>query len=239
MECQPLQATDATARRVSDQANSERLADRWQRPGLGRLYRRSGAAGRRAHKDGAQCRRLLAPLAGTGWLLDAPSGSGRLFEQLSGLPLRYLGIDISAEMLSAHPRPERLVRARLEALPLADAAVDWAVCCRLLHHLPESEDWLVALRELRRVARRGVLFSFFDARSWPAWRARLRGRDRDRAGRRFRSRATVSAWCGAAGLTEPRFAAQSGWFSAQTFALCQPAADGTADGRACVAENGA
>lgn len=224
MECTPRPTTAATAPGVSGQVAAKPLTERWQQPGLGRRYRRGGAAGRRAHKDGAQCRRLLTPLAGTGWLLDAPTGSGRLFEQLSGLPLRYLGIDISAEMLSAHPCPTRLVLARVEALPLADGAVDWVLCCRLLHHLPESDDWLLALRELRRVARQGVLFSFFDARSWPGWRARLRGQERDRAGRFYRSRATVSAWCRAAGLTKPHFEAQSGWFSAQTFALCRPAA---------------
>jgi SAM-dependent methyltransferase len=218
MDCPPRQTPEAGT-------DLEGLAARWRTPGLGQRYRAQGAAGRRAHKDGEQCRRILTPLGGTGWLLDAPAGSGRLWNQLGTRPLRYVGLDISTDMLRAHPCPGRIVRARVDALPLADRSIDWVVCCRLLHHLSSAREWLLTLRELGRVARRGLLFSYFDASSWPAWRARLRGQRQDRAGRRYRSRAEITAWCLEAGLTAPRFEAQSGWFSAQAFALCQPAQD--------------
>jgi hypothetical protein len=162
---------------------------------------------------------LAASAAPGAWLLDCPAGSGRLFPALSTLPLRYLGLDASPSMLAAHPAGSRICLARLERLPLADRSIDWVLCNRLLHHMPAGPVLEGALAELWRVARRGLCFSWFDAHSWPAWRQRWRGRDRDRAGRFYLPRSAIAAACARAGLPRPEFRSQSGWFSAQSFAL--------------------
>lgn len=202
----------------------ERLAARWAGRAAGVRYRRDRGALRRAGKDGRSVHACLArELAGSdpesGWLLDCPAGSGRLFPALSRLPLRYLGLDASLPMLAAHPAGARTALARLERLPLLDHSVDWVVCNRLLHHLPAGPALEAALAELWRVARRGLCFSWFDARSWPAWRQRWRGQARDRAGRYFLPRSAIATACARAGLPAPQFRSQSGWFSAQSFAL--------------------
>jgi ubiquinone/menaquinone biosynthesis C-methylase UbiE len=142
-----------------------------------------------------------------------------LFPALSTLPLRYLGFDASESMLAAHPAGARICLARLERLPLADGSVDWVLCNRLLHHMPAGAALEGALAELWRVARRGLCFSWFDAHSWPAWRQRLCVRDRDRAGRFYLPQSAIAAACARAGLPRPEFRSQSGWFSAQAFAL--------------------
>lgn len=202
----------------------EELAARWASAAAGQRYRRARGALRRADRDGRSVRAWLAEeLAGSAghgaWLLDCPAGSGRLFPALAALPLRYLGLDASRPMLAAHPAGAHVCLARLERLPLADQSIDWVLCNRLLHHLPDGPALESALAELWRVARTGLCFSWFDARSWPAWRQRWRGRTRDPAGRFYLSRQNIAAACARAGLPPPEFRAQSGWFSAQSFAL--------------------
>ncbi len=104
--------------------------------------------------------------------VDVPCGSGRLTPFLSTRYQRLVSLDISPTMLQAHPGTWRL-RASAFALPLPNQSFDVVICCRLFHHLRENDKRQALLEELLRVARGPVLMSFWDARSWHAWRRKV------------------------------------------------------------------
>jgi SAM-dependent methyltransferase len=108
-------------------------------------------------------------------VLDAPCGAGRLRGVLERRGLRCVGADFSRAMLDeAAQRGEGpLVQADLLRLPFRDDAFDVVVCCRLLHHLNEVEEFEAAVRELVRVSQRLIVASFWDSASWHAWRRRV------------------------------------------------------------------
>jgi len=77
-----------------------------------------------------------------------------------GWRVRVLAGDVSPEILQLAKRQVGpgvdLAVMDGRCLPLADASVDVAVCSLLLHHLP-PDGAVALLREMRRVARRGVV----------------------------------------------------------------------------------
>jgi ubiquinone/menaquinone biosynthesis C-methylase UbiE len=127
-------------------------------------------------------------------ILDVATGGADIpravlaWTQERGLYARVLATDISSEVLRAAAgtsRPERAVAAgisglhftvadstsRLDfavadgrALPLRDRSVDVAMCSLALHHLPPG-DAVTMLREMRRVARLGVIVNDL-VRNW-------------------------------------------------------------------------
>ncbi|MBI3909772.1 MAG: methyltransferase domain-containing protein [Armatimonadetes bacterium] len=98
---------------------------------------------------------------------DVATGGGDIARRLvdacrrRGRPVRVVALDRHPKALAyarsvARNYPEiAFVQADARDLPLADGDVDFALLSQALHHLPES-DALQALRELKRVARRGV-----------------------------------------------------------------------------------
>jgi SAM-dependent methyltransferase len=98
-------------------------------------------------------------------VLDVGTGSGDLPEALvrrNGHGLRVIAADLRPEVLAvAQARLRRLAEVELlvadaRRLPFEDASVDVAHASLLIHHLDEA-DAIDALREMRRVARRGVV----------------------------------------------------------------------------------
>jgi SAM-dependent methyltransferase len=77
--------------------------------------------------------------------------------------LRDRGIAVTTVDIDATCGPDDL--ASVTALPYDDAAFDVALCCEVLEHLP-FDAVPRALRELRRVARTGVVISVPDERPW-------------------------------------------------------------------------
>ncbi|MFP3961190.1 class I SAM-dependent methyltransferase [Actinomadura fulvescens] len=74
-------------------------------------------------------------------------------EALGSAPRRLVGVDASATMLGAHPRP--VVQAEAARLPFAADVFDAALAINMLYHL---DDPMPALREARRVLAPGGLF---------------------------------------------------------------------------------
>lgn len=115
----------------------------------------------------------LRGLAGEATLLDVGTGLGdiparaRRVAARRGLRLVTFGLD-AAEALAraARARTDGALCGDALRLPVADGAVDVAVCSQLLHHFAEPEA-LIVLRELDRVARRRVVVSDLR-RSWLA-----------------------------------------------------------------------
>ena len=78
-----------------------------------------------------------------------------------GHEVRLVGLDLHAATLTMaagrnRDRRLRFVRGDALALPFADRSVDYVLSGMFLHHLPEAAA-VAALREMDRVARRGVV----------------------------------------------------------------------------------
>ncbi len=140
--------------------------------------------------------------------LDCPSGTGRFLPVLAGFGVSVIAMDTSAQMLREGFRHHDMFDNRPIAsagsafeLPLADDAVDVVLCSRLVHHIPESEKRVCILRELNRVARVGVVVSFFDSASLRAWRRDKKAKRKGRvSGRHAMSRSAFLEEANEAGL---------------------------------------
>lgn len=107
-------------------------------------------------------------------ILDAGCGGGDMAAALArwawrrGLVPRVLAVDANPAIAAvAERRFGREIEVRagdMLALDLPDRSVDVATCSLVLHHF-EPADAVQALRELRRVARRGVVVNDL-ARTW-------------------------------------------------------------------------
>jgi SAM-dependent methyltransferase len=105
-------------------------------------------------------------------VLDVGIGSGDFARRLVGLrpTVRVTGLDRQAKVLSiarrnlADTNHVTLLDGDARAIPLPDASVDVVHASLLLHHL-EPADAVEALREMRRVARCGVVVN--DLRRGP------------------------------------------------------------------------
>ena len=79
-----------------------------------------------------------------------------------GHDVRVVGIDLhpltARAALDGQPREPRLSIVRADALraPFADGSFDYALCSMFLHHLSD-DDAVRVLREMDRVARRGII----------------------------------------------------------------------------------
>jgi SAM-dependent methyltransferase len=114
--------------------------------------------------------RLIADLSDP-IVLDVGTGSGDFVVRLCGRrPVRVIASDLRAEVLAIAARNladinhVSVLQADARALPLADGEVDVVHASLLLHHLDPREA-VAALREMRRVARRGVVIN--DLRRGP------------------------------------------------------------------------
>jgi len=109
--------------------------------------------------------------------LDCASGTGRFLPTLASYDVSVIAMDTSAPMLEQGRRyhhlfrntPELKVGSALD-IPLPDQSVDLVLCSRLLHHFAESEQRVLIFKEFARVARSGVVVTFFDSFSYRGWR---------------------------------------------------------------------
>jgi len=127
-------------------------------------------------------------------ILDAPCGTGRLRGVFERRGMRYIGLDVSVPMLEEARRGEQgdLIRSVVDRMPFKDDAFDIVLCCRLLHHLEESEETEIVVKELVRVAHRLIVVSFWDSASLPALRSRVALKKPEGArGRRMLSKRAV------------------------------------------------
>ena len=98
---------------------------------------------------------------------DIPAAVAAWAERRGFRP-RVLATDLSAEILGLAecPDPSTLAFALADArrLPFADGSIDVVTCSLVLHHL-KPEDAVAMLREMRRVARRGIVVNDL-VRNW-------------------------------------------------------------------------
>ena len=125
-------------------------------------------------------RALVAPIAASAAggsatlrLLDVGTGSGDVAADLAarlqrrGVTAKVVGLDAKLRHLLASRRfPGQLrVVASADALPFADGAVDWSLSTLFLHHFGAETNRAI-LREMRRVASRGVAIIDLRASPW-------------------------------------------------------------------------
>lgn len=98
-------------------------------------------------------------------VLDIGTGSGDFARRLRGRrTLRILAADVHPEVIAVARHNLRrtegveIMAADARSLPLEDGSVDVAHASMLLHHL-DPPDAVLALREMRRVARLGVVIN--------------------------------------------------------------------------------
>lgn len=171
----PGNAADETLLVTNMTPRGAAVARGWSEAGSGARYR-----GRRWRSKRAERRdpRLVAALIArygneidAGYILDIPSGTGRLRGVLESWGPSYVGAELSEDMLRAGD-PRGCVRADAASLPFPDDTFAAVVCCRLLHHLPTREERRSLLRELVRVSSDLLLVSFWNSTSWHALRRR-------------------------------------------------------------------
>lgn len=86
-------------------------------------------------------------------LVDIGGGTGNYARALREDGWNPLVVDFNAAMLArAEAKGLRTLRADAAALPLPEESADAAMLVSMLHHVP---DWRAALREARRILRRG------------------------------------------------------------------------------------
>ena len=114
------------------------------------------------------------------FILDVPCGSGKLGKMLSAFPVWITGGDISRQMMAlaaGEYEPAKfmgLLEFDAQRMPLASGCMDMVVCLRLFQRLPRSHR-INILKEIKRVAGKGVIISY----SYDSWYQRLRGRLRN------------------------------------------------------------
>jgi ubiquinone/menaquinone biosynthesis C-methylase UbiE len=95
-------------------------------------------------------------------ILDVGTGAGDMPIAFARRGWQVVAADVNPDVLAiararlAGASDVEVIEADALALPLDDGAVDVAHCSLVLHHFA-PEDAIAALRELRRVARRGVV----------------------------------------------------------------------------------
>ncbi|MFH1740022.1 MAG: class I SAM-dependent methyltransferase [bacterium] len=118
----------------------------------------------------------LCLLADDSRILDMPCGTGRWTEFIIRKRMRYVGGDISLEMMNVCLQKHETIRkafdlARMDGstLPFADKTFDALLTFKFLSLLPE-EIRLDVLREFRRVTRRYLIAQSQHLRTFCPWR---------------------------------------------------------------------
>jgi len=91
--------------------------------------------------------------AGDEAVLDIGAGTGKYYRQLQQLGIDYTGIDLSPNLLRAHPSgAERLALGDAPRLPFRSAQFDVVMANHVLYHMADID---ACLREIKRVLKPG------------------------------------------------------------------------------------
>lgn len=193
-------------------------------PGYAERYRdhrfASGSGAGTDRRERAALRALLQRCTWTdGPWLDAPSGAGRMSDELPG---PVVLVDRDPAMVHAAPPGRPRACASVHALPFADDTFAGALCHRLLQHIPTAAERIDILRELARTTHGPIVVSFFDACSLQHLRRVLRRTfGKTRSGRSAVRRRGLLAELRAAGLQPIGFQPLRRFVAEQTLVACR------------------
>jgi SAM-dependent methyltransferase len=118
---------------------------------------------------------------GAALILDAPCGYGRFSGLLLGAGVRLVSSDLAFPMVerAVENSERRRHLGGVEAdfrrgLPFKPGVFDYVFSMRLFHHLHAGEDREAVLREFARVAKEGVILSFYGVKGLHALQRKLR-----------------------------------------------------------------
>jgi ubiquinone/menaquinone biosynthesis C-methylase UbiE len=107
---------------------------------------------------------MLSDLAPGSIVFDCPCGTGRFFKFYHLRGLKFVGMDISRDMLTqaanrvVDPPMCDLIQGDIRATGGADKVVDASVMCRLTRWL-SPDDCVLALKELQRITKSKIIFT--------------------------------------------------------------------------------
>lgn len=111
--------------------------------------------------------KVLREIKEEGLVLDVPCGTGRLVPLFSGRSYKWVGADISFEMMEvARRRPEaqnnRMGNVRLDSehMPFKPGSFDCVASIRFIYHVPTGDGRVAMLREMARVSKKWVLIDY-------------------------------------------------------------------------------
>jgi ubiquinone/menaquinone biosynthesis C-methylase UbiE len=111
--------------------------------------------------------KVLREIKEGGLVLDVPCGTGRLVPLFAGRSIRWIGADISFEMMEvARRRPEGLinrmgnVQLDSEHMPFKSVSFDCVASIRFIYHVPTEEGRIAMLREMARVSKKWVIIDY-------------------------------------------------------------------------------
>ncbi len=97
-----------------------------------------------------------------GKLLDIGCGTAAYLKDLQNLGFRCIGVDLSGKTLSWATQWKKrlglnypLVQGDALALPFKSRGFDYAMCVAVIHHLDSAKKRIKALKEMRRVLKKG------------------------------------------------------------------------------------
>lgn len=124
-----------------------------------------------------------------GWMLDCPTGTGRLMPALRTAGARTIGGDIAPQMMvvarERYPVDDTVrgyVGMDIEKLPFRDGALGAVCVARLMQHCNGPER-VAILRELKRVTRGPILVSYYHRYTFKYLSRWVRGKLGIRKGR--------------------------------------------------------
>lgn len=169
----------------------ERLKAKYKNRELAGDYRQRFTLGGRKRSTGFILRALRKAIgAAPKTILDCPTGTGRFAIPLQQEGYLVTGGDYSTEMLGEAHRQRsaqgpRFFRGDIRQLPFPDQSFDVVICVRLFH-LIQPEDRVIAMRELRRVAREKIVVVYYPRHTikqltrWVRWKLGLMKEPRTR-----------------------------------------------------------
>jgi len=143
-------------------------------------YRRQALKRSSTRRENQLLARHMNLMGRGGILLDLPCGGGRLTPAFAAHADLVIEADIAIGQVlfgrseSTVATPRVWMTASGFHIPLRANAVDGAICVRLSHHLPTSNERERLLHELLRVSRRFVIMTYFDHHSLKNVLRRLR-----------------------------------------------------------------
>lgn len=100
-------------------------------------------------------------------ILDIPCGTGRLSPLVLQNGFRWLGADISYEMMEvAREKTARYrdaignVRLESERMPFKSGSIDCVASIRFIYHVLSREERIAILREMNRISRKWVIIDY-------------------------------------------------------------------------------
>ncbi|MCK5608400.1 class I SAM-dependent methyltransferase [Candidatus Pacearchaeota archaeon] len=138
--------------------------------------------GKRLNKvDQAFAMQLLTMIGNESSVLDVPCGSGRFHDVFSRAE-EYVMVDFDPNMLKVakerygEAENVTMLQGDITALQLSDNSIDLCFCMRLFHHIDSEDNVSRTIKELSRVSKRYVAFSFYNQNCWRYLSRKLRGK---------------------------------------------------------------